>query len=448
LTFASSTGRFDSVASPSLFLAASAVYNPDSIDLVLTRRPFNSFSGGGTNARAIGNVLEANYSTSLTGTLATFYSNLLVSSSPNTLAQLTGEVSTAPQNASFGVFGQFLSTVFGQTATARANQAAAGGQSTAALARSNTTGGGMRTAFAFARDCSSDSCDTTARRVTAWAQGFGGAGSIDGNATTGASRVDLSSAGGALGVDMQVTPNLIAGVTMGTTVAGFGLSDIASSGSSRSIVLGVYGGYSQGPLYVDAALAYAYNSFNTTRAINTGSMSEVAWGTFDGHQYGGRVEGGWRFAIDRNVLTPFAGLTVQALSQSGYSETSRDTTTGNPGILGVAVQGQTATSVRSIVGLQFETTITANDSAVVKPRVRLGWAHEFNTSRSATVALSVLPGAPFQVSGAQPDANALVVGAGLELELGHMVRVYGQFDGDFTGNARGVSGTGGIRLIW
>jgi outer membrane autotransporter protein len=139
---------------------------------------------------------------------------------------------------------------------------------------------------------------------------------------------------------------------------------------------------------------------------------------------------------------------VQALSQSGYSETSRDTTTGNPGILGVAVQGQTATSVRSIVGLQFETTITANDSAVVKPRVRLGWAHEFNTSRSATVALSVLPGAPFQVSGAQPDANALVVGAGLELELGHMVRVYGQFDGDFTGNARGVSGTGGIRLIW
>ena len=149
---------------------------------------------------------------------------------------------------------------------------------------------------------------------------------------------------------MQVTPNLIAGVTMGTTSAGFGLTDIASSGTARSILLGLYGGYTQGPLYVDAALAYGYNSFNTTRAINTGAMSEVAYGAFDGHQYGGRVEGGWRFAIDQHTLTPFAGMTVQALSQSGYSETSRDTTTGAPGVLGVTVQGQTTTSVRSVLG--------------------------------------------------------------------------------------------------
>ncbi len=436
VSFASSTGQFNGVAPASLFLSSSLVYHTDSIDLVLTRLPFNSvFGGGGANARAIGDVLEANYSTSLTGALATFYGNLLVSTSPNTLAQLTGEVTTAPQNAAFGVFGQFLGTVFGQTATSRANGQAAAGN-------------GTRRTLALAEACSGDYCDTTSRRVTAWAQGFGGAGSIDGNAGTGASRVDLSSAGGALGVDMQVAPGLTAGVTMGTTSAGFGLTDIASSGTARSILLGLYGGYTQGPLYVDAALAYGYNNFNTTRAINTGAMSEVAYGAFDGHQYGGRVEGGWRFAIDQHTVTPFAGLTVQALSQSGYSETSRDTTTGNPGLLGVTVQGQTTTSVRSVLGLQFETAIGAVDSAVVKPRLRLGWGHEFNTNRSATVALSLLPGAPFQVTGTQPNADSLVVGAGLELELGRMLRVYGQFDGDFSGNARGFSGTGGIKLIW
>jgi outer membrane autotransporter protein len=451
LTFASSTGRFDSVAPASLFLAASAVYNPDSIDLVLTRLPFNSSGvvGNSANARAIGTVLESNYSTSLTGNAATFYGNLLASTSPNTLAQLTGEVATAPQSTAFGVFGQYMATVFGQTATARgAGQAANGGPSQTASARGGTTGGGTRTAFLVAGECSSDYCDATPRKVTAWAQGFGGTGSIEGNGTTGSSRVDLNAAGGALGVDMQLTPNWLAGVTMGTTAAAFGLSDIASSGSSRSIVLGVYGGYTEGPLYVDAALAYAYNTFNTTRAINTGSLSEVAYGTFDGHQYGGRLEGGWRFAIDRSTLTPFAGLTVQALSQSGYSETSTNTATGAPGIAGVTVQGQTATSVRSALGMQFETAFEANDGVLVKPRLRLGWGHEFNTNRSATVALSVLPSAPFQVSGATPNADALLVGAGLELELGGMVRIYGQFDGDFSGNARSVSGTGGIRLVW
>jgi outer membrane autotransporter protein len=446
--FTTSAGTFANVQTTSPFFSAMAVYNPTGVDLVLTRIPFNQLPAGSTNARAIGNMLEANYSTSLTGDLATFYGNLLVSTSPNTLAQLTGEVTTAPQTASFGVFSQFLGTVFGQTATSRANgQATADGRSPS-LARNATTGGGARRTLAFADECSGDYCDTTPRRVTAWAQGFGGAGSIDGNPGTGASRADFNSAGGALGIDMQVAPDLIAGVTMGTTSAAFGLTDIASSGTARSILLGVYGGYTRGPLYVDAALAYGYDSFNTTRAINTGAMSEVAYGAFDGHQYGGRVEGGWRFAIDQHVLTPFAGLTVQALSQSGYSETSRDTTTGAPGLLGVTAQGQTTTSVRSVLGLQLETAIGEADSAVLKPRLKLGWGHEFNTNRSATVALSLLPGAPFQVTGAQPDADSLVVGAGLEIELGHMLRVYGQFDGDFAGNARGFSGTGGVRLIW
>ena len=211
-------------------------------------------------------MLEANYSTSLTGALATFYGNLLLSTSPNTLAQLTGEVSTAPQNASFGVFGQFLGTVFGQTATSRADgQAVADGGSHVACAqrhdrRRHAQGAGLHRGMQL-----SDYCDTTR------------GGSPPGRRASAASAASTATPapappgsistrrGGALGVDMQVTPNLIAGVTMGTTSAGFGLTDIASSGSARSILLGLYGGYTQGPLYVDAALAYGYNSFNTTR---------------------------------------------------------------------------------------------------------------------------------------------------------------------------------------
>src|SRR5207244_4500742 len=53
LTFASSTGRFATVAPASVFLAASAVYNAGSVDLVLTRLPFNSAGiGGGERRRA------------------------------------------------------------------------------------------------------------------------------------------------------------------------------------------------------------------------------------------------------------------------------------------------------------------------------------------------------------------------------------------------------------
>ena len=106
----------------------------------------------------------------------------------------------------------------------------------------------------------------------------------------------------------------------------------------------------------------------------------MANGAFDGYQYGGRVEGGWRFGFDKNVLTPFAGLTVQALTQSAYTETSRNAATGAPGVLGLTVQGQTSTSIRSTLGAQFETAITATDDAILRPRLRLGYRRTNSTS--------------------------------------------------------------------
>jgi uncharacterized protein with beta-barrel porin domain len=460
LTFSSSTGRFATVSStPSIFLSLSAVYNPTSVDLVITRTPFNQPTTGGANARAVGNALEANYSTSLTGSLASAYISLLQSTAPNTLSQLTGEVATASQNASFTMMGQFLGTIFGQTGSTRAlgGAAALGGASQQAqrptgTSGTGTTGGGTRIALGDAAEpCLGDACDAPPAppRYTAWAQGFGSSYSIDRNLSIGNSRVDMNAGGGATGIEGWLNPNALVGFTMGTASAGYSLTDLLSSGSARSIILGLYGGYTEGPAYVDAALAYGYATFTTNRFIGTGSLSELANGAFDGYQYGARVEGGWRFGFDKNVLTPFAGLTAQALTQSAYTETSRNAATGAPGVLGLTVQGQTSTSIRSTLGAQFETAITATDDAILRPRLRLGWAHEFNVYRTATATLgALLPNAPFTVQGAQPSPNALVVSAGFDLELTHMVRVYGQFDGEFSDNARAFAGTGGVRLVW
>ena len=113
------------------------------------------------------------------------------------------------------------------------------------------------------------------------------------------------------------------------------------------------------------------------------------------------------------------------------------------------MQGQTSTSIRSTLGAQFQTVFATDDVNILRPWLRLGWAHEFNTDRSATVTLaSLLPNAPFQVSGTSAAPDALVVGAGFELTLGQRMRLYGQFDGEFSSNARAFGGTAGLRLSW
>ena len=161
-------GAFASVQVSSPFFNSTMAYNATSANLVLTRIPFNQLSTGGSNGRAIGNVLEANYSTNLTGTLASFYGNLLASSAPNTLSQLTGEVATAPQTASFAVFSQFFGTIFGQTASSRAlGGAAAGLGDSRQTALRTTTPGARRTATRRGRRASAAPAASTAAAASA-----------------------------------------------------------------------------------------------------------------------------------------------------------------------------------------------------------------------------------------------------------------------------------------
>jgi outer membrane autotransporter protein len=90
-----------------------------------------------------------------------------------------------------------------------------------------------------------------------------------------------------------------------------------------------------------------------------------------------------------------------------------------------------------------------DEQTVLRPRLRLGWAHEFSTYRASTATFAALgPGVPFTVQGASPASDALVVSAAVEAELGGLLRIYAQFDGDFSGIARSYAGTGGVRLHW
>lgn len=436
------TGTFASVESSSPFFTATPTYVGNDMDLTLTRISFDQVPGSKNNARSIGRALEAGYSTALTGTAATAYSNLLASTAPNVLAQLTGEVATAGPSAAFAGFSQFFGAVLGQAANARTGSTTTG----------STGGESRRIALAGPEACLADTCEPRPgfeRKITAWLQGIGTAGSIDGDDAIGSSRVEYASGGLATGFDMQLDEHFTLGVTVGYSDTSYNLSSVVSSGQVRTTVVGLYGSYNDGPLYVDAAAAYGAALFTTTRQVATGSIGERVDGATKGSQYGGRIETGWRLAYDRHSLTPFAGVAVQALSQESYTEDSHDTTTGAPGAFGLTVQPQVTTSVRSLVGAQMATGLQFGRETLLSPRLRLGWAHEFNTDRSATMTLATLsPGNAFTVQGARPAADALVVRAGFDLDFGRSVRVYAQFDGEFGGTARSYGGSAGVRLVW
>ncbi|MDI1345852.1 MAG: hypothetical protein PSV22_17375, partial [Pseudolabrys sp.] len=87
---------FDHYVASSPFFTVTPIYdsgdstNYTGLSFRLDRLGFGSAPGATHNQTAVGNVLEAGYSTGLTGALATFYANLLSANSLGVLDQLSG----------------------------------------------------------------------------------------------------------------------------------------------------------------------------------------------------------------------------------------------------------------------------------------------------------------------------------------------------------------------
>jgi outer membrane autotransporter protein len=449
--------QFASAGSTSPFFTASAAYRANAVDLTLTRIPFGALPGLTQNQQAIGNALEAGYSTAATGNAATIYSALLGSTTAPSYDGLSGEVGTGVQNPSFALGDAFLGGIFGQTQRWRS------GMSSMSAPGTQSASGTYRVQFAAAQpgfalaestaQAASPGAGTWPPRsvgphVAAWASGFGLSGNRDGDGTVGSARLGYSMGGGAFGADVQLAPNLLFGGAVSGAGSDFSLDGRPASGTARTGFFGLYGSWTMGPLYVDAAASYGLASFTTARVATLGTTAENATGSFDGHQVGGRVEAGWRVILQRTELTPFAGVTVQSLHQDGYTETSTNVATATAGILGLTYQPQTTTSVRSTLGAQAATTLQLGARTTISPRIRAAWAHEFNADRQVNAAFLSIPAAAFTVSGARPARDAALVSAGVDVGIGQNVTLYAQFDSELTGAGNAYAGSGGLRLSW
>lgn len=197
------TAPFDHYTPSSPFFTVTPLYDTgdsssySSIKFELDRVPFGSVPGATDNQRAVGNVLEPGYSTTLTGSLATFYSNLLAATSLTALDQLSGAGTAAAQNSSFGATGLFNDAMMQQGLAWLTGAGGSGGGFGAPMQYAAADKTGSKPGYeAFAAMQPRQPQPPVWR---AWALGFGSARSIDGNSSLGTVDQSLQTAGGTLG---------------------------------------------------------------------------------------------------------------------------------------------------------------------------------------------------------------------------------------------------------
>ncbi|MGY8680477.1 autotransporter domain-containing protein [Bradyrhizobium sp. UFLA05-153] len=431
-------GQFANVTSSSAFFTAAATYNASSVDLTLTRQGFGAVAGETANQRAVGNALEAGYSPSLTGAAATLYSQLLPAGSLGVLDKLSGEGTSGTLNTAFAAGALFGQTMDGQMDAWRTGH------------RGDVTGAG---ALGYAAESPTTSAFNALKapplaqpQWNVWASGFGAGQSLSGNATVGSAGFNDRVAGGAVGVDHLLNPDLLVGIAAGGSSATFNVDDRATSGRVDGAHVGAYAMQRFGATYVSAQLAYSHFNNATTRTITGIGTDETAKGSFGSDQLGGRLEVGRTYDFARVSVTPYAAIQTAQLWQAGYTETS--VTGTGPGVLGLSYAAHTVSSLPVFLGTKFDGRFNVGNGMMWMPFANVAWVHEFSPTRDVTASLITLQAPAFTVEGARAASDAGRVEVGSRLALNHWSELSARFTGEFSSAGQSYAGMGALKVSW
>jgi uncharacterized protein with beta-barrel porin domain len=281
------------------------------------------------------------------------------------------------------------------------------------------------------------------QRWTAWATGFGGSATAEGNAIVGSNNVTTGTFGYAAGMDYHVSPDTVLGFALAGGGTSWNVAQGLGNGRSDAFLAGLYGVTHQGPIYLAAALAAANNWFTTERT----ALGDQLTASFQGQSYAARLEGGYRFvapvAYNSIGITPYAAIQAQNFHTPAYSEI--DPIAGGFGLSYAAMNG---TDTRSELGARFD-DLTALYAMPLVLRARLAWAHDWVSNPALDATFESLPGsASFTVSGAPIPNDSALTSASAQLFLTPNWSFLAKFDGEFASGSQTYAGSGTLRYTW
>jgi len=356
------------------------------------------------------------------------------------LDQLSGEAATGAQKVGFQLTDQFLNLMLDPFVDGRSGVGGADHPALGFAPERETMPPDIARAYASVFKAPAAPAPVYEPRWTAWGGAYGGSNRTTGDlAITGSHDLSARAVGFAAGLDYRLTPDTVAGFALAGGGTDWSLSQGLGGGKSDALQAGVYGATRSGPAYLAAAFAFANHWMSTDRF----AVGDHLTANFNAQSYGGRLEGGYRFATIYGGITPYAAIQGQSFHTPGYTET--DTIANG---FGLAFASRDATDTRSELGARFDRVLAVYSNAVLALRGRVAWAHDRVSDPMLTPAFQALPGASFIVNGATPAKNSALTSAGTELRLANGVTLLAKFDGEFSSHSSTYAGTGTIRYRW
>lgn len=196
------------------------------------------------------------------------------------------------------------------------------------------------------------------------------------------------------GLDLLVSPSLLAGIAFGYSENKVDFGGNAGSFKLDETSMTAYLGYGNGPWYVGGSLLLGdldYKSIERNIALGTGTRTESA--DANGYTYAIRALGGYWFKTANILHGPFLKFVWQEAKVRQFSETGASSTALTYG-------QQTRESAITSLGWQVQGTFGA-----IRPFGRATWEWEAKDDQRWVNASSVTLGGNYSVPAYKPDNN-------------------------------------------
>lgn len=423
--FGTPTGSFSGVAAPGGLIGTTSVgANEVFLDFALDYGAKYALNVNQKNvATTLQNFFNAN------GFLRAEFAGL----GPNGLTQASGEPGTGAQQTTFNAMNLFLGLLTDVFGSGRSGTPGAMPFATDTNARDRNA----REAFASIKAPAA----TFAQRWDVWAAGFGGSQTTDGNAGLGSNNTSSSVYGTAVGLDYRFSPSTVAGFALAGGGTGFNVNGLGW-GHSDLFQAGAFVRHTVGPAYVTAALAYGWQDVTTNRVVTAAGYDQLR-AQFNANALSGRIEGGYRYAMQWAGVTPYAALQVTLFSLPSYAESA----VVGSNVFALNYAAKDVTSTRTELGLRADRSFAAA-GGLLTLRGRLAWAHDSNPDRVASAVFQTLPGSAFVVNGAVQARNSALTSASAQMNWMNGWSASATVEGEFSNVTRSYAGKGLVRYAW
>lgn len=230
------------------------------------------------------------------------------------------------------------------------------------------------------------------------------------------------------GLDVQLAPTSLVGVTGGYDKADIRLNPISPNSRAKTWFVGGYGALGFGPIFVDLIGSYGETNLDLRRNVAFGSFSNNSVAETDARYFSASATAGLSG-------TDFAGFHVEPYIGLRYADLKLDNFTEGAALTALSVGRQDVESLQGLAGLRIAANYRRGD-ATIRPRVRAEYQREFQNDESRLITASFNGtgiGSPFEITTTPLDRDRLLIGAGLTISGNGPVGMVAEYTGQFLG---------------